>query len=747
MKKTALMFSAIAGFFIFAQLCFADGMIVIEPPYPIPPPHIVSPPHPNMPLSIKYHKVQVEIDNQIAITKVDQVFTNPYDRDLEGTYLFPIPKDASVRKFSMWVDGEELEGRILDADEARGIYEDIVRRQKDPALLEYAERGLFKARVYPIPANGEKRITLEYEEILTNDNGLISYKYSLDTEKFSVKPLEIASVNVEIISNQPILNVYSPSHKIDINRINEKKVGVYYAEENTKPADDLLLYYTVSTEDIGLNLLTYKEGIEEGFFLAMASPNMSVGQENVLKKNVMFILDTSGSMLGEKIEQARNALVFCLNTLNEGDKFNLVDFNTSINSYRNELIDVSSVNVKEAVNYVKELKASGGTDIDGALAKGLSQMEQNDNLNIIIFLTDGLPTVGETSISNIIKNVKNTNQIGTKIFAFGVGYNVNTDLLDKMALNNNGDADYVEPDESVEIKVGNFFAKVSNPVLTDVELISSPIRINDIYPAKIPDIFKGTQLFVLGRYEKHGESEIRLTGEAAGEMKEFIYDVNFPEYNIDHDYLARIWAARKIGYLLEEIRLNGVQDELVDEIVRLSKKYGIVTPYTSYLVDMDSENWSDISGDELHHQMLEQATRSMNIDFTAPAVGTKAVGISKGTTAMQLGATVPLGGYSMGDEDEEIYSKSIQTIQTIAGKTFYLMKGIWTDATHDEKKQIIKIIPYSQAYFTIMKVVPKLNQYLSIGEKVIVNLGEYSIQITEEGKDTLSSDEKLLFSL
>jgi Ca-activated chloride channel family protein len=696
-----------------------------------------------MPLSIKYHKVQVEIDNQVAITKVDQVFTNPHNRDLEGTYLFPIPENANIRKFSMWVDGEELEGRILEKDEARQIYEDIVRQQKDPALLEYAERGVFKARVYPIPAKGEKRITLEYEELLEQDSGLIGYKYSLDTEKFSVKPLEIASVDVEISSKQPVLNVYSPSHKINTDRIDETHVNVHYAEENTKPDEDFLLYYTVSTEDIGLNLLSYKDANDDGFFLAMASPNVKLSQQKVLEKNVMFILDTSGSMQGEKIVQARDALIFCLNSLNEGDKFNLIDFDSSINPYRNALVDAERGKVNDAVEYVRGVEADGGTDINNALLEGVEQMKQSSNPNIIVFLTDGLPTVGETSISRIIKNVKERNRTDTRIFVFGVGYDVNTELLDKIAVDNGGSADYVEPEEDIEVKVSNFFAKVSNPILTDVEMEFSNVRTYDIYPQQIPDIFKGTQLILLGRYKNGGNSLATLSGEAQGKSKKFEYEVRFPRSERDHDYIPRIWASRKIGYLLDEIRLNGEKDELVDEIVRLSKKYGIVTEYTSFLVDMDSQDWSNAPEDVQRQHMKEEARSKMDDAFSAPSVGERAVKRSKGAKSMQAEAQAPAQYYDSGAGEEGELSglTAQQTIKIVADKTFYLIDEVWTDEAHNKEKNLIKIKPYSDAYFELMKSVPKLNQYLSIGENVIVNLGEYSIQIDEDGQESLSDKE------
>ncbi len=727
----------LVSFVIFVpSLSYADGFIVIDPMPPIRPPE----PRPQPArLNIKYHKVDVNIENQVATTKVDQLFQNPYNRDLEGTYIFPVPDGATISDFKMYVDGEALDGRILGKEEARKIYEGIVRKQQDPALLEYIGREMFQARVYPIPAKGEKRIKLEYSEVLRQDSGTVKYHYTLDTERFSAKALQEVSIKVDITSPQAILNVYSPTHEIEIDNQSEKQVQAEYNDENVRPDRDFLLYYTISPDEVGFNVLTYKDGNEDGFFLAMMSPNIGKIKQRVVAKNILFVLDTSGSMAGEKIEQARSALAFCLNSLNPKDQFNIISFNTSIDSYRNKLVDASRSNVKEAIGYSDNLEANGGTNINEALTEAMSLLKSGNRPNMIIFLTDGLPTVGVQDISEIISNVSKANKADGRLFVFGVGYDVNTQLLDKISLENNGVPDYVEPDENIEVKISNFYAKVANPILTDLKLIFSGVKEKEIYPSKLPDLFKGSQLIVVGRYQGNGQTTIKLNGKQDAKNKTYQFITDFVRQGTENDYLPRIWASRKIAYLVDEIVLNGESEELVDEIVRLSKKYGIITEYTSFLVDLDSPEFSEAEDDGFE-MMRDRAYQSLDLAKEEQS-GSGAVGRAKAQQSMRGKMSAAAPSYELKKQiGEEKAERAQQVIRKVRARTFYQQNNIWVDADHNSSTEVIQIKPFSQAYFELIDKLPDLNPYLAVGEQVIVNVGTYSVQIDEEGDEELSAD-------
>ncbi|MDQ1318304.1 MAG: Ca-activated chloride channel, partial [Candidatus Poribacteria bacterium] len=382
--KSRIALSIILSLLIAGIAC-ADGFIII----PKPPQERTF-----IPLSIKYHHVEVTIKDQVTTTKVDQVFLNENNMDLEGIYIFPLPIEASISNFLMYVDGKPVKGEILEKSKARQIYDDIVRQMRDPALLEYIDRGAFRVSIYPIQARGEKRIQLEYSEVLKYDSGLCKYVYPLNTEKFSAKPIPSVTVSVDIKSGKPIKSVYSPSHEIDIRRQSDNAVKLSYEASNVKPDKDFVMYYTVSDKEFGLNLLSYKESSDEdGFFMLLVAPKYETTSEDVIEKDVIFVLDKSGSMQGDKIDQAKNALKFCIKSLKDKDRFGIIVFSTDVDELDNSLLTATKANVDKAERFIDKLEATGGTDINDALLLALKKQPDPNRPKIIVFLTDGLPTV------------------------------------------------------------------------------------------------------------------------------------------------------------------------------------------------------------------------------------------------------------------------------------------------------------------------------------------------------------------
>ncbi len=702
------------------MLAQGDGFII-----PIPPPD-----HPRVPpLSIKYHRVNVTVQDQVATTHVDQVFLNDFQRDLEGTYIFPIPEGASISKFSMYVGGEEIQGEILDKNQARRIYEDIVRRQMDPAILEYVGRDMFRARVYPIPAHGEKRITLEYSEILKLDAGVCVYNYSLDTERFSAKPIQDISVSIDLRSRAALKTIYSPSHEVLVSKLDDHHAQITYAEENTQPDRDLVLYYTVSEKEMGLNLLAYQESHEPGFFLAMVSPRVELKDEQVVGKDIFFLLDTSGSMKGEKLAQAKAALSFCLQSLGPEDRFNVVAFSTDVESFSRESLNARDEQIGRARDFIQQLQATGGTNIHDALQEALGQISSGTRPTMIIFLTDGLPTVGVTDTEKILDAIRQANDGQARIFVFGVGYDVNTHFLDRLSTENGAVSEYVRPEESIEVKVSRFYSKVANPVLTDVSLTFGRMGASEIYPRQLPDLFKGSQLIVLGRYQRDGTAAVTLKGWAAEKERSFTYPMDIRSQE-RHQFIPRLWAARKIGYLLDQIRLHGQERELVDEVVRLSKKYGIMTEYTSFLVDADIT--------VAHEELAREAGDRMTWGFEAKS-GASAVGRAMDLGNLKKKAAAPGAVYL--DSNGQV--RTVSRVKRVGTKTFYLKQDVWTDDDYrpDTDEQIIEVKRFSEAYFQLIRRSTMMGPYLALGDQVIVKLKGGVVRIDESGVESFSEAE------
>ena len=715
----------------------ADGIIIPEPPIcsDCPPPHEV--PY----LTVQTHRVNVTIDNQIATTQVDQVFRNDSQWSLEGTYIFPLPENAAISSFSMWVNGEKVEGQLYTKEEARRIYDDIVRRRLDPALLEYIGRDLFQASIFPIDPGDTRQVQIEYSQILPVDNGLVQYVYPLSTEQFSQQPLENVAITVDIQSRDPLKAVYSSSHAVSITRDGRYNALVGWEEADILPNTDFNLYYTISPEDVGVNLLSYKESEGDGFFVLLVAPNVDAGQEQVVSKDVILVLDTSGSMEGEKIEQARDALKYVLDHLNEGDRFNVITFSTGISSFSSQPEPLSKVG--EAGRFVDGLVAEGSTDINRALLEAIGGADP-ERPTIIIFLTDGLPTSGVIETPAILNNVDQAAGGNLRIFPFGVGDDVDTVLLDSLAQAQRGVSAYVRPGERVDEQVSAFYAKVSTPVLADVSLDVDGMQIEDTYPYPLPDLFAGTQLIVTGRYREGGPATVTLSGEVNGQERIFRYDdLTFAGGRATSaagaDFIPRLWATRKVGYLLNQIRLHGENREVIDEIVNLSVRYGIITPYTSFLV----EEPEMVLSQEGRQAIAEEEYAAAEAAPAAPVSGAEAVSkaveqneMAQADTAAPLSmppSTPGAGGAAPGDET----GTGQAAVTTVGDKAFVLRDGIWTDTSFDPTTMTTTQLPFpSDLFLEFLHEQPEAGKYFALGPQVVVVLDGVAYETIAGGAES-----------
>lgn len=622
MKRVLLSFLVLTLTLNIQLPAFGAGLIIIENPdearwilpppdrrppphWPVPPPHWHPRPiHRLTPLEVRSVKATVTIKDQVAQTKIEQEFYNPNPRQLEGTFIMPLPKGAHLEKFRMEVNGKMTEAELLSAKKAKGIYEEIVRKAQDPALLEYVGRDLLKVRIFPIEANSTKKIEVSYTQLLKNDGGLVGYTIPLNTAKYCATPVKNFSLKLEIEAATPLKTIYSPTHNVEVLRHASKTATIGLEQQQLSADKDFELFYSAEKSELGMSLLTYRKAGEDGYFMLFASPGFDSGERKSIPKDVVFVFDTSGSMSGKKMEQAKKALIFCIQNLNDEDRFEVIRFSTETEALFRELKDVSDASQEEAETFVNGLKTIGGTAINDALKTALETGEKDSKRpKLIVFLTDGLPTVGETSVEEIVKNVMEKAKGSTRVFAFGVGTDVNTHLLDRIAEETRAASQYVLPDEDTEVKLSGFFSKINDPVLADLSLEFDGIKTSKIHPGKLPDLFKGQQLMVLGRYKDDGKSTAELRGKIGDEEKKFSYDVTFPRQETEHEFIPHLWATRRVGFLLEEIRHRGANAELKDEVTELAKQYGIVTPYTSFLVTEDFQ------------PMRAETTRGMNDRF------------------------------------------------------------------------------------------------------------------------------------
>jgi Ca-activated chloride channel family protein len=716
----------------------AQGVIVPGPctRCPMPPRPITLP----RSLPVKSIKIDTKISAQVATTHVEQVFRNDTDATLEGTYLFPIPESAAVAEFAIWDGDRRLVGEVRSREEARRIYDEIVRRQRDPGLLEYAGRDLFQASIFPIAPHSDKKLELTYTQVLKAEGGTVSYRYPLGTGRNVSQIVGEVSGRVEIEGREPVRNVYSPSHEVEVSRKGERSARVSFESKAGQAPQDFQLFYTLSDADFGMTLLTHREPGKQGYFLLTISPKDNISEQEYAAKDVVFVLDTSGSMAESgKMEKARAALLFGVRSLRPADRFNVINFAGEEHLMTTGLLQADASGRAMGEEFISKLKPVGGTNINGALLAAMGQFDRSDRPRILVFMTDGLPTVGETNVGRIVDNAREARIPGVRLFTFGVGYDVQTALLDKLAAENGGVAEYVEPREDLEVKVSNFFTKINSPVLTDLKLDMGGVATDFMYPREMPDIFRGSQVTLIGRYTNRADLRdvtLRLTGRTGNQTRTFDYaNVNFPSNEERNDFLPRLWATRRVGWLMEQIRTNGEQKELTDEIVDLGTRYGIVTPYTSYLALEESAQVTaaDAARPVTSGRTVRDLPRNNRGAAGAGNATSTLGGMAPPPPAPKEAAKATTGEYAVreskraraqqdatrADEDDRVSSA---VVSKVGDKTFYMRDGVWVDSEFkaDAKLPETTLEFGGDEYFALIKREPQLARFFALGERVVV---------------------------
>jgi len=698
------------------------------PPWPRP-----VPPLREQELKLDEQSARVSINGVIARTKLKQTFINTTGRTIEGTYLFPLPKDAAIGNFALTLNGKRLEAEILEGDKAREIYNGIVARLRDPAIFEFIDRGIIRARLFPIPANEKPVVELEYVETLRKDGN--GFRYQLPQRLAVGGAARQTDVDITIKTDDGIRAVYSPTHELKVTRDGNtaRATGEW---KDSLAGRDLTLYISTAKTDVGLSISTFRQEGEPDYFVLLAAPDDALPAKAAIAKDVVFVCDTSGSMSGEKIEQARRALQTLIGTLSPTDQFGIVTFSSDTSTFREKLVPAGKAAQDAARGWVNDIKALGGTNINDALETALGLFEKNERPKQIVFLTDGLPTVGERDPAQILKNVaaKRGALTDARLFTFGVGYDVNTKLLDALAEENRGTSDYVAPEQDIELVVGALGQRIAAPVMTNLKLNFAGAMVNDVYPKVLPDIFRGSQLVVFGRIDWKstgvGVLRVSLDGTLDGKAESVATTMKHGSTTPDES-IARLWATRKIGFLLDDARRSGlpVAGEVKDEIVKLSRKWGIVTPLTAGLITEDeapgTPQRANSGGVPLLRnapvlgQLFEgRADRGAMGAAGAPSAsdsGTTAFAKAKSAGAFRRAETV----------DKDAGDVSLP-LRATGGKSFILKGDVWTDLEYDPAKspQPKQIKFGTNEYFALLRD-PRNAKWLAIGERVLwVNAGQ-----------------------
>ncbi|MFK7961899.1 MAG: VIT domain-containing protein, partial [Phycisphaerales bacterium] len=554
--------------------------------------------------------VDVEINGPVAVTRMRVGLMNPSARPVEAELVLPVPDGSAIRSFGLEGLASDAEGNptatLLPRDEARAAYRRIVSRMIDPGLLEFAGWNLIRSSVFPVPANGVQHFQIAYEHVMPADGARREYVLPRS------EALDQAGINWTVravVRGDDVGTVFSPSHEVVVERPGGGDPTVS-ARPGAMAQPGAFRLSVVSSDDTGLPISVIacpdRNGDDGGTFMVVAgAPELNPASRQ--PREVTVVIDRSGSMRGEKLEQARSAALQVIEALGDDESFNVIDYADTVSMFRPAAVRRTDASVAEARAYVAAIKAIGGTNIHDAVRAAVNPAPASDTtLPLVLFMTDGLPTIGSRSEAVIRKEAVSGNPHQRRVFPFGVGFDVNAPLLTGLARDTRAAATFVQPSEDVEVAVGGMFRKLNGPVLTNPSLRAvgraaggAPVR--DLMPARLPDLFAGEQLIALGRYVGQEPFTIMVSGRTANADGGRDMEIGIPfdpkSASAGNGYVPRLWAQRRIAGLIEEIRLaapspginpsdvsaDPARKELVDEIVRLSLEFGILTEYTAFL--------------------------------------------------------------------------------------------------------------------------------------------------------------------
>jgi Ca-activated chloride channel family protein len=684
--------------------------------------------------ALESQDVEVVGQGPHLLVTVEQTFRNLTDRTLETEYLFPLPREAVVTSLTLFEGGQGLEGRLLRAADARRAFEEIVRRRRDPALLRYLGHNLYSVRVFPLGPRESRRLVLKYEQAAARDGGVNECALPLGAGRLGAGEGARVRVRADLEEASGLGPVHSPTHDVRVERLGPTRARVAFEGVARREEPDLVLYWSASSAPVGATVLTWWPRDEDrGWFLFLAAPTLR--EDGIRPKSLTLAVDTSGSMAGEKIEQVRAALQQVIGGLNPGDRLNLISYHSSVVPLYSEPRLVDAQVRAEALAFVTRLRAGGGTHIEGALTAALSAPVREDMPSVVLFLTDGRPTMGETDPDRILALAREADPEGrSRLFVMGVGVDVHAVLLDRLALEHHGAPAYVRPRENVESKVAALYEKIRHPVLSDVRFEAHGAQVSEPLPAALPDLFRGSEASVAGRYARGGRVEFVLSGRDGSVERAFHYAQFLPERGegLSLDFPARVWATRRIATLLDAVRLLGREEpELVEEIVRLSTRFGILTEYTAFLADE-----RDVS----HAHVVANVGRAReNLEGLAPRrLGGVGVAQAVNQAARRLADRAPGAGQTLvlpTPDDRDLEAVDVVGVRQVANRTFWYRgpETGWVDGALAEPEQVDEtVLRWSPRFFEILATTtPDENVRLAQSGPLVVQVGARTLRVLD----------------
>jgi Ca-activated chloride channel family protein len=629
-------------------------------------------------------QAHVEILERTARTTLQVLLRSSSSRQEEAVVLVPVSGGAAVTAFSFEGAGAEPQVQVLAAGEARRLYDAIVAKARDPALLEFAGLNVVRSSVFPVPPQGTQKVRLSWEEILSADGDRLDYVLPRSESLEGRLPWD---VTVELRSARPVSTVYSPSHALLTDRRGPGDLVVRLTHEARLEPGPFRLSWLLGGEGVSATLLAYPDPeVQGGYFLLLAGLPVRIDQAAPpVKREVTIVIDRSGSMAGSKLDQARAAALQIVEGLQEGEAFNILDYAHTVSSFAPRAVLRDAQTVLQARRYLESLRPSGGTNIHDALLEALRQESAGpDHLPIVLFLTDGIPTIGRTAEADIRRMVEAGNGTQRRVFTFGVGADVNAPLLDAIAVATRGISTYVLPGQDIELTVAGVFRRLYGPVLAEPSLQTlgpdgeiSTRLVRELIPTPLPDLFEGDQLVLLGQYRTGGPITFRLGGRFLGARRSFEFTFPLRDATTRNGFVPRLWASRRIGELVDRIRQDpscppgsSTQRELVEEILRLSRRFGVLTEYTAFLAN-EGTDLGDLAA------LVGGCGAELSAKAVAPRWGAAAVKTALNINRQKGQACLKHANTYLDDRFQGI---EVAGIQQVADLAFFRRGEAWVDS-------------------------------------------------------------------
>jgi Ca-activated chloride channel family protein len=690
--------------------------------------------------------VRVRLTDRVLRYEVDERFVNRGNTVGEADYVFPLPKNAAFQDLQLEINGELVSGETFGADEARRMYEEIVRKQRDPALVEWIGQGMLRARIFPIAPGEEKRVLVRFQSVAQREGDALRVDYfgggaTTDLSRSSGQGGGAVHLTLTYPNNTGLGRAYSPTHELDTRGGGSETEVVVQGDARNAT----LLIPVARANAPAISVLANAPGREDGFVMVTVAPPDQGRRASVTPRDITLVLDVSGSMAGAKMNQARAAGRQLLETLEPRDRFRLIDFSTDVHTFRDDYVPATPENVQAARRYLDGLEAAGSTNIEGAIRETMRGQTESGRLPLVLFVTDGEPTIGERNPERLVDMATSTTapsrsgQGGARarLFTFGLGADVNVTLLEQLALEGRGTSQFVRPDESVERAVGLVASRLVDPVLTDVHVhAEGPVSLTKMQPAAGLDLFAGQDLVVFARYTGDGPARIVVDARQNGRAVHWTTMANFPDRAPENPFVARLWASQRIGFLSADRRRHGGSPELDAEIRTLGERFSIPTEFTSYFVR------EPVSVGFVRNS---QMGGSGGVGGAVPVAAAMGAPRDVQFNAARM-ASAQRSASTMAKMDSMSVADSHGTADAnerkVGGRTFRLDSGVWTDARPAGTARVVTIKAYSKAYFDLLKQLPELSPIVGIGEQITVVGRQVVISIrTASGTETLSSGE------